>query len=238
MNKYANIYLTKVAETLNLVPHLPLNQDRGPLNGWGSDLFVLPESLRRAGGISALQDAIGAGNGQRSVLNRYPTSTGIGYSALGSLLGGGAGAGLGSLIGALASESENRGAGASAGALIGGGIGTVSGGVAGLILNLIKRRRAQDEVIRDYPGMIEAYDKDKIQPGNILASLRSGMHQSGRADVKELLSRKPMADRDMPRDLMTIAAAGRSLGAPIAAPLETLGNVALFLDAKKRIQKA
>ena len=173
MNKYASFYLTKLAATLNPDDVVVPQKDRGLFGGVVSDFLLLPESQRRSGRISGMQEAAGI---EPTMTQRYPFTSRI----LKSWAGAGIGLGAGSLIGSSISEDPAKIFAASIGGL------TVGSLLAG-VLDTMQKRRAETEALKQVSESNDVNLK-RIEKGNILASLMSGMHQKGRGEVAKALS--------------------------------------------------
>jgi hypothetical protein len=225
MNRYTSLYLNKLAATLNPDDIVVPQKERGPFSGVVSDLLLLPESHRRSGRISGMQEAAGE---DPTMTQRYPATS----RSLKSFAGLGIGGGLGALLGSAVASQEgtNRGTGAVGGALVGG----ISGTLAGVILDVIQKRRAEEDALNQVRDSNDL-DLRRIEKGNILASLVSGMHQKGRSEVAKALSgggiKKNIKLDQVP---MTVAPY-----IPYVGPLASnIGSVVNYSNSRKEISKA
>lgn len=220
MNKYSSLYLTKLAATLSPDDIVVPQKERGPFSGVVSDFLLLPESQRRSGRISGMQEAAGE---EPTMTQRYPATSRV----LKSFAGAGIGAGLGALIG---SSINSQPSDAAAGAVIGG----VSGSLAGTILDVIQKRRAEKDALNQVRES-KNVDLRRIEKGNILASLVSGMHQKGRSEVAKALSGgKIKKDIKLDQVPMTTAPFIPYVGG-IAS---NIGSVVNYNNSRKEISKA
>ncbi len=219
MNKYASLYLTKLAATLNPDDVVVPQKDRGIFGGVVSDLLLLPESQRRSGRISGMQEAAGI---EPAMTQRYPVTSRI----LKSLVGSGIGLGVGSLIGSSISNDPD-GIKRFTASIGGATVGSLLAGV----LDTMQKRRAETEALKQVSGSNDV-NLRRIEKGNILASLMSGMHQKGRGEVAKALSGGQIK-KDIKFDQIPMTASTFIHPLPLA-----IGSVFNYAKSRKEIDKA
>jgi len=220
MNKYASLYLTKLAATLNPDDVVVPQKDRGLFGGVVSDFLLLPESQRRSGRISGMQEAAGI---EPTMTQRYPLTARL----LKTFVGTGIGAGLGSLIGSSFSNNDPYGTNVLSASFAGAGIG----GTLANVIDVIQKRRAEAEALKQ---VSESDDVNlrRIEKGNILASLVSGMHQKGRGEVAKALSGGQIK-KDIKFDQIPMTASSFIHPLPVA-----IGSAFNYAKSRKEIDKA
>lgn len=223
MNKYASFYLNKLAATLNPNDIVVPQKERGPFGGVISDLMLMPESQRRSGRISAMQEAAGI---EPTMTQRYPLTSRILKNLAGIGIGAGLGAGLGSL-------AQSAGAGPRA-SILGITAGGVSGGLLTTILDTIQKRRSEEEALKEVSQSNDV-NLRRIEKGNILASLASGMHQKGRSEVAKALSGGRIK-KDIKLDQVPMTTA--PFIPYVGGFLQSVGSAVNYANSRKEIDKA
>lgn len=241
MNKYASLYLTKLAATLNPDDIITTQSERGPFSGFLSDYFLFPESLRRSGRVSAMQEAVGE---DPSLTQRYPLTSRI-------LKSMGIGIPLGVIGGFVGDQlAMSRGTNRRTGTAIGAGLGTMGGLLAGSLLDVSQKRDAESEAIKKVKQKSESATLHTLRKGNPLAALVSGMHQLGRSEVAKAMSGESI-DKDLKgkQNLMTAADVGGRVvgrltnkfvpGASIITSIPRMaGSVKYYVDSAKNFRDA
>ena len=241
MNKYASLYLTKLAATLNPDDIITTQSERGPFSGVVSDYFLLPESLRRSGRVSAMQEAVGE---DPSLTQRYPITSRIlksmGFALPLSLVGGF----IGDQVAMDRGMSRNTGIG------IGVGLGALGGALTGGFLDVAQKRDAESEAIKKIKQKSESDTLHTLREGNPLAALMSGVHQLGRSEVAKAISGDPI-DKDLKgkQNLITAADLGGRVvgrltnklvpGASVISGIPAMaGSVKYYVDSAKNFRDA
>lgn len=172
-----------------------------------------------------MQEAAGE---EPTMTQRYPATS----RSLKSFAGLGIGAGLGALLGSAVASQEgtNRGTGGVSGALVGG----ISGTLAGTILDVIQKRRAEKDALNQVRES-EDVNLRRIEKGNILASLASGMHQKGRSEVARALSGGKIK-KDIKLDQVPMTTA--RLIPYVGGLASGIGSVVNYNNSRKEISKA
>lgn len=220
-----SLSLVKIATALSEEQQQGLRSNRpNPLTEW----LYFPSAQRQAGRAAALAEATG---GEAPMNVRYPMTA----SALTTLGGGLAGSLLGGIAGQIVNpggtKTENYGDvtysyNTPSGAVPGAAIGGVGGALIASIINAALRRKNVARLMDENLG--KKLDTSGMQPGSRLASLVSGIHQMGRADVVNAARKGTSRFDDNPRLRAGYIANMIPLVNYISAPLTGYGQMAEY----------
>lgn len=189
------------------------------------EMLLMPNVRRDAGRLSGLAEAAGT-NQNLTVSN--PVTSRVLSSLLGSGIGGGIALGLSR--GKLRNSSGLDSLGAAIGGLSGYGYDTAK--------SIGDRAQLRNELsLKNIQG--NKFEKD-IKPGNILASLISGMHQKGKTDAFEAITQgKTKFEGNKLQSLLEGIQAGTfGATAPFTMPGAMVLSIKDFMDANKARAKS
>lgn len=217
----------KAAGAPDILPERPL------LTHGASDLFLFPGAQRAAGRAAAVEEM--AGN-TPSLAISHPRTSGMLATGLGSLAGASLGAGA---IGAGALLNDGHISPGSPLVQYGIPAGALAGSLLGSLASTAWRRKHYAKAQKTLKDKHETLDPNKVRPGNVLASLVSGVHQQGRADAMEGAKTQHAVHDNNPvmttmEALKYVPVPGMSAGAAVGT---TVGSVHNYLKARDRINQ-
>jgi hypothetical protein len=208
-----------------IIPTVLVKQAKGELNidelvnketkpGFFSKALLLPSYRRESGRVSGLAELMGENPG---LSVSHPVSSRIANNL--------AGTSIGAIL--LAALTKGKGA----------GVGATLGWFGGSLNDTMNNTKEKERILEifDKKNKEGAGIGNSLKPGNTLASLISGVHQSGRADALDFANKNkiPKADDRIQTAAELINLTG--LATPISLPVALGNSYVDFSNAKRRI---
>jgi hypothetical protein len=189
-----------------------VNEETKP--GLLSQIFLGPKYRRESGRVAGLAEAMGE---DPSATIRYPVTS----RAMNQI----GGASLGSLIGAILSKGKAAG--------LGGSVGAIAGTAKDIKDNEKEKARIVDMFNqKNDSGNLTTKE---IKPGSLLASLISGVHQDGRADASDFVSKKQVPEANDKLQAIAELLNFTGIGTGISGPVSLGNSFVDFKNSERRI---